>query len=256
MNSPFTHFSSIWIVVVAVDAVSGERSAPLALAAKDVGTGCLIEIGVPKLLGIRHPPYPTGPQALLVTIDAHEVVACHLALGWRVPERIVDLHGRVPQHHERQACAGRRACRRTALVRSARRQRAHRRQRRRSRCASGLKPWPSCSTPCWPRSTSAGRCCAAAICALWPGSRPLAFLSIKCAIEQLSLRLAGRQGRGRRDRRSGLRRLSRPAARRERFRRLARPPRHRLARARQQASSISATTPSVRWRARIPRCGR
>jgi DNA polymerase-1 len=85
------HFSSIWIVVCAATASPGRISSPIALAAQDVKTGFLIEIGVPRLLGVRRPPYPTGPQALLVTIDADIVVGCHLALGWRVPERIVDL---------------------------------------------------------------------------------------------------------------------------------------------------------------------
>ena len=91
MRPPYTYFGSVWVVVVAVSAGPGERLEPLALAAKDFGTGSLIEIGVPKLYGVRRPPYPTGSQALLITIGAHEVIACHLALGWRVPERIVDL---------------------------------------------------------------------------------------------------------------------------------------------------------------------
>ena len=39
----------------------------------------VVEMGVPKLRGVRRPPYPTGPQALLVTVDAAEVVGCHLA---------------------------------------------------------------------------------------------------------------------------------------------------------------------------------
>ncbi len=85
------HFASVWVVVVAATTRSGEAPSPVALAAQDARTGLLIEIGVPRLLGIRHAPYPTGPQALLVTIDATTVISCHLALGWRVPERILDL---------------------------------------------------------------------------------------------------------------------------------------------------------------------
>ena len=91
MQSPYTGFTSIWIIVVAVSARPGEQPEPLALAANDISTGYIVEIGMAEQRGIRRPPYPTGPQALLVTIDAAEVVACHLALGWRVPERIVDL---------------------------------------------------------------------------------------------------------------------------------------------------------------------
>lgn len=90
-SPPVPGFSSVWIVVVAVAALPGERSIPVALAAVDIETGSLVEIGAPRLLGVRHPPYPTGPQAMIVTAHAHELVACHLALDWRVPERIVDL---------------------------------------------------------------------------------------------------------------------------------------------------------------------
>ena len=84
-------FSCTWIVLVAVEARPGERLAPLALIAKDVSSNRIVEIGVPKLRGVRRPPYPTGPQALLATINATEVVGLHLALGWRMPERIIDL---------------------------------------------------------------------------------------------------------------------------------------------------------------------
>lgn len=89
---PFgTVFSSVWIVVFAVSAVPGENVSPIAMVAKDAASGCLVEVGVPKLLSIRKPPYPTGPRALLVTIDAHQLAACHLTLGWRMPERVLDL---------------------------------------------------------------------------------------------------------------------------------------------------------------------
>ncbi|MFZ4809548.1 MAG: DNA polymerase [Hyphomicrobiaceae bacterium] len=84
-------FASVWIVVFAATAKSGEVVAPLALSARDAKTGLQIAIGAPKLFGVRRPPYPTGPRTLLVTIDADMVVGCHLALGWRVPERLVDL---------------------------------------------------------------------------------------------------------------------------------------------------------------------
>lgn len=89
---PFSNvFPSIWIVVFAAKTLPGERTSPVALAATNAATGMLVEVGMPKLLTVRRPPYPTGPQALLVTIDAPIVVGCHLALGWRLPERILDL---------------------------------------------------------------------------------------------------------------------------------------------------------------------
>ena len=37
------------------------------------------------------PPYPTGPDALFVAYYASAEISCHLALGWPVPERVLDL---------------------------------------------------------------------------------------------------------------------------------------------------------------------
>lgn len=91
MRPLLDHFADAWIVIAKVMTRSGERAQPIAFVAQDIERGSLIEIGVPKLLGVRHPPYPTGPQAAICTVDAHELAAFHLALGWRMPERIIDL---------------------------------------------------------------------------------------------------------------------------------------------------------------------
>lgn len=85
------NFTSVWCILVAVEDLPGERLKPLALGALDISTTGVVQIGVPKLWGIRRPPYPTGPQALIVTIDAQLLAGLHLALGWRLPERVIDL---------------------------------------------------------------------------------------------------------------------------------------------------------------------
>jgi DNA polymerase I len=36
-------------------------------------------------------PYPTGPDALFVAYYASAEISCHLALGWPMPERVLDL---------------------------------------------------------------------------------------------------------------------------------------------------------------------
>lgn len=83
-------FTSIWIVVVAVRAGPGEAIVPVSIVASDLERH-QFEIGTPKLLSVRFSPYPTGPQALIVTFGSGDVLGLHLALGWRLPERIVDL---------------------------------------------------------------------------------------------------------------------------------------------------------------------
>jgi hypothetical protein len=38
-----------------------------------------------------NPPYSTGPNSLFVAYYASAEIGCHLALGWPVPERVLDL---------------------------------------------------------------------------------------------------------------------------------------------------------------------
>lgn len=91
MVGAFKHFASVWCIVVAAKVDSGEPIEPIALAVLDLAGTKIEQFGMPKLRSVRRPPYPTGPQTLLLTIDAHLFAGCHLALGWRMPERIVDV---------------------------------------------------------------------------------------------------------------------------------------------------------------------
>jgi DNA polymerase-1 len=37
------------------------------------------------------PPYPIGPDVLFVAYNAVAELSCHLALGWAMPKRVLDL---------------------------------------------------------------------------------------------------------------------------------------------------------------------
>lgn len=91
MPGALNQFASIWCIVVAADTRPGECPQPIAIAAMDLSSTAVVQVGIPKLRGVRRPPYPTGPYTLIVTIDAQLLAGCHIALGWRMPERIVDL---------------------------------------------------------------------------------------------------------------------------------------------------------------------
>ncbi len=84
-------FSNVWIVVCVASSDPGERITPLAIAAKSVATNLLVEFVAPELFRTPRPPYETGPLTLVLTSNAAMLVACHLALDWEVPERVVDL---------------------------------------------------------------------------------------------------------------------------------------------------------------------
>ena len=55
------------------------------------------------------PPYPIGPDSLFVAYSAAAELGCHLALGWPLPERVLDLYfefkyltnGVLPLKHSR-----------------------------------------------------------------------------------------------------------------------------------------------------------
>jgi DNA polymerase I len=61
---------------------------PLCLVARDLRTGHLIRQWKP--FG-PVPPYPVGPDSLFVCYSAQAEISCHMALGWKVPARILDL---------------------------------------------------------------------------------------------------------------------------------------------------------------------
>jgi len=57
----------------------------------DAHTGDMLEVSSPYLHTIGRPPYPTGPDTLVITTDAQALFGVHLALGWQMPERLIDL---------------------------------------------------------------------------------------------------------------------------------------------------------------------
>jgi hypothetical protein len=84
-------FQEIWLVQFDFHRPPGERPAPVRLVAKELRGGRLVRVEQEDLLRSR-PPYPLGLEALFVAYDAAGPLGCHLALGWPVPARVLDLH--------------------------------------------------------------------------------------------------------------------------------------------------------------------
>lgn len=85
-------FASIWIVEWRGQIQSEVRLTPQHLAALDTtDPKNILKIDELNLLTTSRPPYPTGPQCLVITFEANILAACHEALRWPVPERIIDL---------------------------------------------------------------------------------------------------------------------------------------------------------------------
>jgi DNA polymerase-1 len=82
-------FREIWAVDFEFDAKPGENPEPICLVALELRSGRQVRLWQDEFSPI--PPYPTGPDTLFVAYYASAEIGCHLALGWPVPERILDL---------------------------------------------------------------------------------------------------------------------------------------------------------------------
>jgi hypothetical protein len=84
-------YRQVWLADFEFMAPPGERPMPLCLVARELRSGRLVRTwladGAPA-----GPPYPTGPGALFVAYYASAELGCHLALGWPMPVRILDLY--------------------------------------------------------------------------------------------------------------------------------------------------------------------
>ena len=82
-------FPEIWAVDFEFGSDPGENPEPVCLVAWELRSGRRLRLW-------RHefgaaPPYATGPDVLFVAYYASAEIGCHLALGWPVPQRVLDL---------------------------------------------------------------------------------------------------------------------------------------------------------------------
>jgi hypothetical protein len=99
-------YSEIWLIDYEFGHPPGGRPKPVCLAAKELRSGRTILMWEDELRDRRMPPYPIGPDSLIVAFLASAELGCHLALGWPMPERVLDLYvefkhrlnGLIPPH--------------------------------------------------------------------------------------------------------------------------------------------------------------
>ena len=82
-------YCEIWLADFEFMAGAGERPVPVCLCARELRSGREIRLWRDELGPL--PPYPTGADSLFVAFYASAELGCHLALGWPMPERILDL---------------------------------------------------------------------------------------------------------------------------------------------------------------------
>jgi hypothetical protein len=83
-------FSQVWAADFEFVAAPGERPEVVCLVDRELKTGRTVRLWRDQLGPA--PPYPTGPDCLFVAYYASAELGCHLALGWPMPARILDLY--------------------------------------------------------------------------------------------------------------------------------------------------------------------
>ena len=73
----------------------GERPVPLCLVAREVISGRVIRLWRDEFGS--EPPYPIDESTLIVAYYASAEMGCHLALGWPMPARVLDLYAEFRQ---------------------------------------------------------------------------------------------------------------------------------------------------------------
>ena len=92
-NDSLSHFREIWLVDFEFRPIDGqEGSLPdvVCLVAHELRAGKTIKLRRHEMGDL--PPYPTDESVLFVAYYASAEIGCHLALGWSVPVRILDLY--------------------------------------------------------------------------------------------------------------------------------------------------------------------
>ena len=82
-------FREIWLADFEFCSGPGDNPNPICRVAQEVRTGRVIRLWQDEFHA--SPPYSTGPDALFVAYYASAEIGCHLALGWPVPARVLDL---------------------------------------------------------------------------------------------------------------------------------------------------------------------
>jgi hypothetical protein len=82
-------FTEIWAVDFEYVAKPGENPEPVCLVAWELRSGRKVRLWQDQFGPT--PPYSTGPNSLFIAYYASAEISCHLALGWPVPERVLDL---------------------------------------------------------------------------------------------------------------------------------------------------------------------
>jgi DNA polymerase I len=87
---PLSSFAEIWLVDTEFRSLPGERPEPVCVCARELRTRREFQQWEGGFSVV--PPYPVGPNSLLVAYFASAEIGVHLALSWPKPARVLDLY--------------------------------------------------------------------------------------------------------------------------------------------------------------------
>lgn len=87
-----TEFRETWFVDFEFQPLPGERPLPICMVGRELRSGRILRLWEDDLRELASAPYPTTPDVLFVAFYASAELGCHLALGWPLPERVIDLY--------------------------------------------------------------------------------------------------------------------------------------------------------------------
>ncbi|NRP52385.1 MULTISPECIES: DNA polymerase [unclassified Marinobacterium] len=92
MSKFMTPIKSIWFVDFEFIATNGNNPEVVCLVAHEYLSGRTLRYWQDELAQMEEPPYDIGKDSVFVAYYASAEMNCHLALGWEMPERVVDLY--------------------------------------------------------------------------------------------------------------------------------------------------------------------
>jgi hypothetical protein len=92
LPSSFNDYREIWAIDFEFGSTPGDRPQPVCLVAKELRTGRLLRLWENQLRAYGEPPYHIDPGVLVVAYYSSAEWGCHLALGWPLPARVLDLY--------------------------------------------------------------------------------------------------------------------------------------------------------------------
>ncbi len=88
---PLRHYSQVWLVDFEFRQPDGEWPTVHCMVAREFRSGKLLRLWRDKLVAAKKSPIPTGADILVCAYYASAELGAYLALGWPLPERVLDL---------------------------------------------------------------------------------------------------------------------------------------------------------------------